>query len=148
MKIQYKLIYTLCSLLSLLVIFTFRSVPSGQIWKKYNILYVAKEADQNAVAAVFSDVGIDDYVSLSNQYLPVNLSKHSPEFSMMKIDGKDSYIEKRDAFFFDKSQNYMLYYVPVNYKSRLEDAYAHLSNKKINYFPYSFTVYPSPKSKK
>ena len=131
MKIQYKLIYTLCSLLSLLVIFTFRSVPSGQIWKKYNILYVAKEADQDTVSSVFSDVGIDDYVSLSNQYLPVNLSKHSPELSMMKIEGKDSYIEKRDAFFFDKSQNYMLYYVPVNYKSRLEDAHAHLLNKKI-----------------
>lgn len=131
MKIQYKLIYILCSLLSLLVIFTFRSVPSGQIWKKYNILYVARNADQNAVASVFSDLGIDDYVSLSNQYLPVNLSKHSPEISMMKIEGNDSYIEKRDAFFFDKSQNYMLYYVPVNYKSRLEDAYNHLANKKI-----------------
>lgn len=131
MKIQYKLIYILCSLLSLLVIFTFRSVPSGQIWKKYNILYVSKEADQNIVTKVFSDCKINDYVSLSNQYLPVNLSKYSPEFSLLKIKGNDSYIEKRDAFFFDKSQNYILYYVPSTFKSQLEDACAHLSAKKI-----------------
>ena len=131
MKIQYKLIYILCSLLSLLVIFTFRSVPSGQIWKKYNILYVSKEADQNIVTKVFSDCKINDYVSLSNQYLPVNLSKYSPELSLMKIGKNDSYIEKRNAFFFDKSKNYMLYYVPASYKSQLEDAYVHLGNKKI-----------------
>lgn len=131
MKLQYKLIYILCSLLSLLVIFTFRSVPSGQIWKKYNILYVTRETNSAVVEKVLSDCEVEDYVSLSNQYLPLKLQKYSPELSLIKLDKEDSYISKRTAFFFDKSKSYRLYYVPVNYKHKLENAFTHLQNSHI-----------------
>lgn len=142
MRITQKIIYSLASILSLLLIFTFRTVPSGKLWKKYNVLYVSKEFPESDVLKLLSENEIDDVTCFSSQYLPLLLNKNSPEVSLYRLKTNDSYINKRRAFFFDKSQNYRLYYIPQTFKARLQKVQSQLLQNKVPCGIDSSGVYP------
>ena len=142
MKTSLKIVYTIASILSLLVIFTFRSVPQGRLWKKYSVLYVTASAPEESVKKALSANGVDQYACYTNQYIPLALKEKSPEASLLRLSAKDSYLTKRQAFFFDKSQAYKLYYAPAEYKAQLEKTAAALNQNKLNAGIDSNSTYP------
>lgn len=121
MKTYQKIIFTAFSIISLILILNLKSIPSGQLWKNYNILYVPVEADDQVVVNAIDKAGITDSVILRNQYLPTLLSEKTPEIAMYKINclSEDySYSAKRNFFFYDKSSKYRLYYLPSEQKNK------------------------------
>ena len=121
-------------LISLILLFSVKSIPSGKLWNEYNIVYVPVTSDDAAVKNAFEQCEINDVVSLSGQFLPVSLNENSIEISMLRLNYNSqdySYITKRNAFFYDKSKEYRLYYVPSEYKSKLSDAVNAIEAKGI-----------------
>ncbi len=120
-----KFISPFVFLISLILLISFRSVPSGKLWKEYNVLYVPVNSDDSKILTAFEKCGIQDAVYLSGQFLPVSLNENSIEISMLRLNygSKEyEYTTQRKAFFFDKAAAYRLYYIPSQYKSRLSDA--------------------------
>ena len=120
-----KFISPFVFLISLILLISFRSVPSGQLWKEYNVLYVPAESEDSKILTALTKCEIQDAVYLSGQFLPVSLNENSIEISMLRLNygSKDyEYTTKRKAFFFDKASAYRLYYIPSEYKSKLGDA--------------------------
>ena len=112
-------------LISLILIISFRSVPSGKLWKEYNVLYVPVNSDDALVLKALEDCGMKDTVCLSQQFLPIALNENSIEISMLRLNYSSpdyAYSSRRNAYFFDKSQNYRLYYIPAVYKAKLSEA--------------------------
>jgi len=145
MKKYIKILAAVIFLLSIFIIFITRSVPKGQLWKDYIVLYVDNNVDNISIEQALEACGIKNTVSLSNQYLPLNLSENSIEVSMLRINYKNpdfSYLSRRKAFFFDKSQQFRLYYVPIEYKDQLDSCIHLLSSKKINCGKDTDSVYP------
>ena len=119
-----KYISPLVFLITLILLISFRSVPSGKLWKEYNVLYVPANADDSKILPALTKCEIQDAVYLSGQFLPVSLNENSIEISMLRLNygSKDyEYTNQRKAFFFDKAAAYRLYYIPSEYKSRLGD---------------------------
>lgn len=118
LKIAFPFIF----LLTLFLLLFFKSIPSGKLWQSYKILYVPVEEDDSKVINAIEKAGIQNYVALSNQFLPLNLKADSLEFSMFKLNCDSqtySYYKDRNAYFFDKSQSYRLYYIPTDYQKEL-----------------------------
>lgn len=112
-------------LISLILIISFRSIPSGKLWKEYNVLYVPVNSEDSKILAALEQSNIHDVVCLSGQYLPVALNENSIEISMLRLNygSKDyDYTNRRKAMFFDKASEYRLYYIPSEYKSVLTNA--------------------------
>ena len=122
-NLQY--IAPLVFLFSLILLFSVKSIPSGKLWKEYNIVYVPVSSDDSSIKKAFIECGIEDIVSLSGQFLPLSLNENSIEISMLRLNysSKDySYLSRRNAFFYDKTKQYRLYYIPSQYKQKLSDA--------------------------
>lgn len=132
-------------LLSILIIFCFRSVPKGQLWKNYIVLYADKESDNSKVMDALESAGIKNTVTLSNQFLPAALSENSIEISMLRLNYKNpdfSYLTKRNSFFFDKSEQYRLYYIPIEYKQNIGSCLHILNSQKITCGTDADSSYP------
>lgn len=145
MKTYQKIIFAAFSIISLFLVLSLKSVPSGQLWKNYNIIYVPAETDDNAVMNAIEKAGITDAVVLKNQYLPTLLSEKSPEIAMYKLNSSSeeyAYSVKRKSFFFDKSQNYRLYYIPSEQKSKLSHVASNLHSSGITAGVDSTSAYP------
>lgn len=108
---------------SLFVLFVFRTVPSGNLWERYRIVYVDDAADDDYAADVLKRAGCENVISLSSQRLPVTLPMHSPEVSLaLAFADADGYLAKRKAYFFDRGAQYRLYYIEERYAPFAEDA--------------------------
>jgi len=146
MRFNYKnLLYAICSLLIFLLTVTFKSIPTGQLWKGYSMLYVPAAIDDFLVKQALSESEITEYASLYDQYLPVNLSANSAEISMLKINAQNKdfeYSTKRNAYFYDKSKTYRVYYIPAAYKAKISKTIEILNAKKIECGADANSVYP------
>ncbi len=112
-------------LVSLILLILFRSVPSGKLWKEYNVLYVPVDSEDSKVLSALEGCQIKDIVCLSGQFLPLSLNENSIEISMLRLNYASKafeYTSKRRAYFFDKASAYRLYYIPSEYKSKLSAA--------------------------
>ena len=130
-----KVISSFVVLISISVIVMFRSVPAGKLWQDYSVLYVPNTTEDSVVMSALSDAGIDDVVALSNQFLPLNISEDSLEYAMYKVNiGSDSnaYVENRNSYFFDKSKNFRIYYIPSSYEHKISKAISSLENNHIS----------------
>jgi len=140
-----KFISPLAFLLCLVLIIQFKAIPNGKLWNNYSVLYVPTETDDYEVIQTLKDCNISNYVSLSEQYLPLNISQNSIEITMFKLnmvnDGTE-YHQKRSNYFFDKSNQYRLYYIPTEYRNNLSDAVNLLNNRKISCGVDSTAAYP------
>lgn len=135
MKNYQKYIFAAVSLISLILILSFKSIPSGQLWKNYNILYVPVQADDQTVINAIENAGIEEAVVLARQYLPVKFGANSPEIAMYRLNNQQeefSYGTKRNLYFFDKDNEFRLYYIPVMYKSKLSHVITSLNQAGIS----------------
>lgn len=143
---NYKSIFALVICLCSVFVFSiFKQVPKGQLWKGYSVLYVPVTASDDAVVSVLEQFKIKDYICLSNQFLPLDISVNSPEYSMlvMNSSNKDfSYLYDRNSYFFDKSQNYRVYYILSDYSSLFANVVKELSNWNISACIDSKVQYP------
>ena len=99
-------------------------MPSGKLWKEYNVLYVPVDSDDLKILSALEECQIKDAVYLSGQFLPISLNENSIEISMLRLNYGSSdyaYTNHRNAFFFDKSAKYRLYYIPAAYKADLSE---------------------------
>lgn len=112
-----------------LVFFTlFRTVPASKLWNGYTVFYVPLSAPQRTVSQVFSENGIENYISLENQRIPLNISSKTPEvrLSVSYGDSGSEYLSERESYFFDGEKNFRVYYVPENESGNLPRAAASL----------------------
>lgn len=140
-----KIAVPLALLASLILILSFKTLPGGKLWKEYKILYVPVESNDSEVLKAIKDSGIKDEVALSKQYLPLNLRSDSVEFSMFRVNADKkafSYYKDRNAYFFDKSQAYRLYYIPSEYTKELDTCLDLLNLKNIPAGTDSNSTYP------
>ena len=111
-------IFCSIAVLSIFVLFIFRTVPSGNLWERYRIVYVDNASDDDYAAEVLKKAGCENVISLSSQRLPVMLPVHSPEVSLaLAFSDADGYLAKRRAYFFDRGAQYRLYYICLLYTS-------------------------------
>ena len=117
------LIFCSIAVVSLFVLFVFRTVPTGNLWERYRIVYVDDASDEDFAADVLKRAGCENVISLSSQRLPLTLPMHSPEVSLaLAFADADGYLAKRKAYFFDRGAQYRLYYIEERYAPLAEDA--------------------------
>lgn len=109
---------------SLLVFTLFRTVPASKLWNDYTVFYVPLSAPQRTVSQVLSENGIDDYISLENQRIPLNIISKTPEVKLSVSYGNigSEYLSERKNYFFDGEKNFRVYYVPENESENLSRA--------------------------
>ncbi len=132
-------------LLSLILILTLKTLPSGKLWKNYSVLCVPVSAPDAQIMQAIKASGINNTVSLSGQYLPISLSENSVELSMLRLNygsSEYSYVNKRNLMFFDKSQNYRLYYIPLEYSAELNQLIKNLQGQGIECIKDNSANYP------
>ena len=145
MKKFKSLFALLICLVCVVCLFLFRQVPKGQLWKGYSVLYVPVETSDQVVVNVLNELEIKNYICLSNQFLPLKVDLHSPEYSMLKLNiQKDdfSYIYDRNGYFFDKNGDYRIYYIPFEYSQNFSTLVKNLSEWNIPANIDSKTQYP------
>ena len=145
MKLFFRITCPFIFIFSFFCFYWGRTMPSGKLWQEYNVLYVPSSTDDFLVTQIFSEVGIKDYVSLYNQYLPVSLTAYSPEISMFNLNKENpsySYYKDREAYFFDKSYAYRLYYIPKNQAYKISECQALFAQKNISSNSDQTSSYP------
>ena len=88
-----------------------------------SVFYFSSEQSDEVIDQIFLENDISNYVSLSNQKIPIMLEKNSVEYSMLKTNFQEfsKYISLRENYFFDKTKEFKLCYVPSEYKKNLQD---------------------------
>ncbi|MBC6719999.1 hypothetical protein [Treponema sp. Marseille-Q4130] len=121
--VKKMLIFCSIALVSLSLLFIFRTVPTGNLWERYRIVYVDDASDDDYAVDVLKRAGCENVISLSSQRLPLTLPMHSPEVSLaLAFADADGYLAKRKAYFFDRGAQYRLYYIEDRYAPLAEDA--------------------------
>ena len=140
-----KFISPIVFIISLILILILKTIPSGKLWKNYSVLCVPVNTNDSLVLSAADEAGISGLVSLSGQYLPISLTENSIEISMLRLNYNSpafSYLNKRNAMFFDKSQSYRLYYIPSKYNSETSALMRILKSKGIDCQKDSSAEYP------
>ncbi|MCQ2585505.1 MAG: hypothetical protein MJ185_07935 [Treponema sp.] len=108
----------------------FRTLPAGELWNGYSVLYVPESVPENYVLEELNVCGVEEVTCLSNQFLPLNLQADSCEVSLVSLNPQAmDYLSRKNNYFFDKSGKYRLYYVPVYYKTKLSQAVNNMNRK-------------------
>ena len=89
MKLYQKIISAVVFIACIFFVFALKTVPNGKIWKEYSVLYVPVSTSDSVVKQALNSSNVKDFVSLSGQYLPVNLNPNSPEISLLKSQSED-----------------------------------------------------------
>jgi len=117
-------------LITVACLWFFRSLPAGELWNGYSVLYVPGTVSDSLVLEELDASGVKEITCLSNQYLPLDLKADSCEVSLISLNPMAvDYLTRRNNYFFDKSGQYRLYYVPVFYKAKLSQAVSSLNRK-------------------
>nr|WP_180486164.1 hypothetical protein [Treponema socranskii] len=136
-------IFCSIAVLSIFVLFIFRTVPSGNLWERYRIVYVDDTADEDYVSGILKNAGCENVISLASQKFPVMISVDSVERSLALASAdEDGYLAKRKAYFFDKGNRYRLYYIEDRYEGLAEDALRVFRNAGIDAGLDTQSVYP------
>lgn len=145
MKRYFKFVALFISILSLFILFIFKTIPTGKLWNGFNVLYVPTETSESMMIDSFSQSQISEHYELSNQYIPLKFTNFSPEISMLKLNISSeefSYLSKRQLYFFDKSGNYKLYYIPTEFKNNLNECVKILSKSGVKVGVDNSSSYP------
>ncbi len=145
MKFYQKVLFLVFSLVSVVLILLFKSVPTGKLWSKYSVLYTKVSASEQIIIDALDNASIKNYICLSNQYLPLHFAEKSPEISMYRLNSSNNafeYGQKRNSYFFDKSNQYKLYYIPSEYKSKLGNVITVLNSNGIKAGLGESSTYP------
>ena len=103
--------------ISIFSMIRFRVIPSAKLWEDYSIMFVPVGADTQIIHNVLTEKGCKDFICIENQFVPLKVSADTPEISLALSGAENSnYLRGRNNFFFDKSGNFEIYYVPDKYK--------------------------------
>lgn len=129
---------------SVILIFLFRTIQSGSLWKGYRIIYVSEDCDNTYAESMIEKAGCSGIIDLSSQHIPLALAADTPEMSLAAAAGtdKDGYLSRRTAYFFDKGRKYQLYYIPDVQTEKAEEAVRSLQQAGISAGIDSQTDYP------
>lgn len=122
MSLFKKLLCLAFSILTVILLYNFRTVPSGRLWENYSVLYIPDTVEDSSVVQAFNECQIEEFVSYENQRVPLLFKNESVEKSMFMLNstgGEFKYLSERLNYFFDSSKQYRLYYVPNTYKDNL-----------------------------
>ena len=146
MKKYYVFISSFIVLLSVALFFVFKNIPSGKLWKEYTVFYTHASTPDELITDTFKNNGIDRYVGINNQKIPLNITYNSVEHSLFKLNlsnKKYTYLNLRDNYFFDFSKEYRLYYIPSSFSSEIKNCINDLKKMNIitgidNSYSYSY----------
>jgi len=127
------------------VLLLFRTVPSGELWSGYSVLYVPSSSSDLSVRTALAESGIEHTVCLSGQYVPAAYGASSVETAMLlaNISAPEfEYLTRRNSYFFDSSSGYRLYYVPSSYRGRIPGCISRLSDMGITAGLDTSSAYP------
>ena len=111
MKPSVSIVFaSLLACISAIILVVCIRLPVSSLWKGYNILYVPVELEEQVVLQALESVGIEEVVSLSKQQQPV-YSTFAPVQSI--VSTQHSYLRQRENYFFDRSRQMQLFYVPT-----------------------------------
>lgn len=144
MKKILILLSSLVLILTFSLLLALKTIPTGQLWKGYSIMYVPADANEMIVQNSILQSGITQYASYSSQYMPVNFSVSSPEISISSVTGtgSDNYLQRRNNYFFDFSRTYKVYYIESSQSVYLKDCVKLLSQNGIRCGVDSKASYP------
>ena len=145
MKNILRFLSILSILASVVLVVHFRTIPMGKLWENYIVLYVPTETDNEIVLNTLDNYEVENIVSLSGQYLPLNISEDSLEYIMYEstIDSKENeYINNRKSYFFDKSNRYRLYYIPKEYEKNVHKSFVSFKENNIQCGLDTNSTYP------
>ena len=96
-------------------------------------MYVQKNADMQKVYQVLEEYSVKNYSCLENQFVPLNLVDQSPEvrLSASFLNDSDSYLSRRNSYFFDRDKLYTVFYIPEKYSSKLPKVLSALGREGI-----------------
>lgn len=98
-------------IVSIFLMQIFRVMPASRLWNGYTVMYLPVSQDSKIIEKTLEEYGCNDYISLRNQKVPLNVSEFSPEYMFGNGDA-NGYLEKRKGYFFDFSRSYSVYYIP------------------------------------
>lgn len=114
-----KIMIFIFPLICLASLYFLKTVPRNRLWKSYMVMAVEKNCDDGFVISTLQNEGCTNVISLSAQSIPL-----APEIAqnIFLFWGNDKYIAEREKYFFDKSGDYKLYYVPSKYEAHVRKA--------------------------
>ena len=120
-----------------------RTIPTTKLWTGYTVLYVQKDVEYRDVINTLSGKGIQDIIYLENQNVPIATSRESPEVAL-SLSGaeKSQYLKKRSLYFFDKAQNYKIYYIQDKYEKEVSEVIQTLREQNILCGANAHSSYP------
>ena len=120
-----------------------RTIPTTKLWTGYTVLYVQKDVEYRDVINTLSGKGIQDIIYLENQNVPIAASRESPEVAL-SLSGaeKSQYLKKRSLYFFDKAQNYKIYYIQDKYEKEVSEVIQTLREQNILCGANAHSSYP------
>ncbi len=119
-KVLFLLCLSIITIMSLYQIISLRIVPSTQIWDKYNVLYVDIQADTELLIESLNEEGIQDILSINHNPFPA-LSTLAP-VQIHKDTDTFTHEQLQNMYFFDKDENYHLFYIPQEYVQNVYSA--------------------------
>lgn len=119
----------------------FRVIPASRLWNGYSVLYVQKDAGQSRVLELFSEYGIKKYISIYNQKVPLSNPVLSAEYALSSLSFSN-YLEDRKGYFYDRSGNYLVYYVPDSFEGELHHVVQALNREGISSGVNANSAYP------
>ena len=131
MNIIKKVLPVLGIIITAALIITFRTIPKGKTWNNYNILYVKTINMPEDFESILKENGINEYVCLQNQRIPIMLTRNSIEETMLIINissTENKYLYDRQNYFHDSKGDYSLFYIP-DYYGKKTDAVVQILTK-------------------
>ena len=134
MKNYLKIVCPFFIILCAASLFVFRSLPASKLWNEYAVVYVPSDSPDSYVQDSLAECDVHGAVSLSGQFLPINVTQDSIEYSLYRINSDSTdfaYTSERNAYFFDRTKNFRLYYIPVSEKPKINSLISSLSARGI-----------------
>lgn len=130
-------------LITLFLMAFLRSIPATKLWNGYTVFYVEKNADTDQIVSELKNSGCEHIIFLENQMVPLsqNYDICSSAMSRNNPDGSD-YLEKRNNYFFDKSFNYKVFYIPESFEKNVSEASDSLTSQGIKNGINATSSYP------
>lgn len=125
--IPFFVIILTCVLMNVL-----RVLPVSKFMKGYESLYVEKSCSLKTVENLLKENGCASFLNLKNQKVPLNTREDSPEIALA-LSGleKSDYLNQRKSFFYDKSMNYNIFYIPSDCVKAAEKTVDRLTSEGI-----------------
>lgn len=106
-----SIILLICSFYA---VFSLRVLPFSKAWKGYQVVYFEKGYDITEILTLFSENKIDNVISIAHNSYP-SLPKMTPVLPPLVFGNNFSYSDFQNIFFYDKSGEFLLFYVPDEY---------------------------------